>query len=71
MSLTLESSPLLEAMRGSPIPALRLVRVEETTTTVVLSGRVGSYYLKQLAQETVLPLCRERQVVNRVEVVRH
>jgi hypothetical protein len=69
MSVTLESSPITEALRQSKIPALRLVNVEETDAAVVLTGTVHSYYLKQLAQETVLPLC-EKRLINKVEVVR-
>ena len=70
MSITLESSPIAEALRLSKIPALRLVAVEETDATVVLTGSVSSYYLKQLAQETVLPLCENKRLINKVEVVR-
>jgi hypothetical protein len=70
MPMSLQHAPIAEALRGSPIPALRHVHVDETDTTVILSGRVSSYYHKQLAQETVLPLCQPRQLVNRVEVVR-
>jgi hypothetical protein len=67
--LTLES-PIVQAFRRSKIQALRCVAVEETETTITLTGTVPSYYLKQLAQETVLPLCEKRRLVNRVEVVR-
>lgn len=70
MSLTLEASPIAQALGESKIPALRRVSVEEDATAVVLTGTVPSYYLKQLAQEAVLGLCRGRQLVNRVEVVR-
>jgi hypothetical protein len=37
---------------------------------VVLFGTVPSYYLKQLAQEAVLPLLRQRRLLNRIEVAR-
>jgi hypothetical protein len=69
MSVTLETSAIAQALRRSKIPALRLVNVEETDTAVVLTGTVPSYYLKQLAQETVLPLC-DKRLINKVEVVR-
>jgi hypothetical protein len=42
--------------------------VEETESKVVLTGRVTSYYLKQLAQETVLPVSGPRTLVNHVLV---
>jgi hypothetical protein len=47
-----------------------MLDIEETESGVVISGRVSSYYLKQLAQETVLPLLDRRELVNRVTVVR-
>lgn len=59
-----------QALRQSPIPALRRLRVEETDSGVILSGCVNSYYLKQLAQEAVLPTLGERTLVNQVSVVR-
>ena len=67
-------SPLLQsrtalALRQSPIPTLRKLVVEETDETVVLNGSVGSYYLKQLAQETVMPHLDGRCLLNRVTVV--
>jgi hypothetical protein len=58
------------ALRHSPIPALRKLTVEETETTVVLGGAVSSYYLKQLAQEAIMPMLGGRELVNRVNVVR-
>ena len=71
MSVTLESPPLAEALRRSKVPALRRVAVVQTDAEVILTGTVASYYLKQLAQETVLPLCEKRRLINRVEVVRN
>jgi osmotically-inducible protein OsmY len=59
-----------QALRDSPIPALRKLNVDETDSTVVLSGCVSSYYLKQLAQETVMPILGVRELHNRVRVVR-
>ena len=47
-------SRLASVLRQSPIPALRKLKVEESDTTVVILGSVSSYYLKQLAQETLL-----------------
>ena len=65
----LEQSPLILALRGSPIPALRKLSLEENDGTVTLLGKVSSYYLKQLAQETILPLLDGRKLCNRVQVI--
>ncbi|HKB35611.1 MAG TPA: BON domain-containing protein [Gemmataceae bacterium] len=58
------------ALRQSPIPALRKLVVEENDASVVLVGSVSSYYLKQMAQETVMPHLDGRTLLNRVSVVR-
>jgi hypothetical protein len=67
---TLEQSKLVLALRHSPIPALRKLSLEEGETTVIIQGKVSSFYLKQLAQETILPLVDRRELFNRVQVVR-
>jgi hypothetical protein len=59
-----------QALRQSPIPALRKLLVEETDSEVVILGSVSSFYLKQLAQETVLPLIGQRGLNNRLKVER-
>lgn len=66
---TLEPSQLALALRRSPIPALRKLALEEGGNTVTIQGQVSSYYLKQLAQETILPLLDGRQLLNRVLVI--
>ncbi len=66
----LVQSPAMVALRHSPIPALRKLAVEESDTTLVLLGNVSSYYLKQLAQETVMQALDGRELLNRVAVVR-
>jgi osmotically-inducible protein OsmY len=63
-------SPAGQVLKQSPIPALRRLSVEENGQTVVLSGSVSSYYLKQLAQETIMPVLGSRELHNRVRVVR-
>jgi len=68
-TLVLEPSRLIQALHRSPIPALRKLSLEESETMVTLQGKVSSYYLKQLAQETILPLLTGRQLLNRVLVV--
>jgi hypothetical protein len=67
---TLELSRVALALRHSPIPALRKLSVEETEEEVVIDGKVPSYYLKQLAQETLMPVLGNRELRNRVAVVR-
>jgi hypothetical protein len=63
-------SPAVLALQQSPIPALRKLKIEETEQGIVITGSVSSYYLKQLAQETIMPVLERRELVNRVEVVR-
>jgi len=58
-----------ETLQQSSHPALRELLVEESDEAIVISGFVTSYYLKQLAQETLRPIRGPRQLVNRVLVV--
>lgn len=67
-SLTL-TAQAAHALKRSSHPALRYLSVEETDDSLIIYGRVTSYYLKQLAQETLMPVRGERRVVNRVNVV--
>jgi hypothetical protein len=69
ISTILAHPPAALVLRQSPIPALRKLSVEESHTGVVITGRVSSYYLKQLAQEAVMPLLDHRELLNRVMVV--
>jgi len=62
-------SAAIAALRQSPIPALRKLRVEESDAEIVILGSVSSYYLKQLAQETIMPVLAGRELQNRVAVV--
>ena len=55
-------------LRQSPILALRQLSLEETETTITIHGNVSSYYLKQMAQETLRPLLAGRKLVNQVRV---
>jgi hypothetical protein len=59
-----------EALTSSPLPQLRRLVVTATEAEVVITGRVSSYYLKQLAQEAVRPALGRRRLLNRVEVCR-
>jgi hypothetical protein len=64
------ASPAALALKQSCHPALRQLRVEESESAVVITGHVSTYYLKQLAQETIMAHRGKREVVNRVQVVR-
>ncbi len=68
--MLLEQSPVALALKRNSVPPLRRLDVVETDFTVVLSGTVNSYYLKQLAQEAVMALLAGRKLLNQVEVVR-
>jgi hypothetical protein len=67
---SLELSAASLALKRSPLPALRKLAVQETETMIVINGSVGSYYLKQLAQEAVMPILGGRRLHNNVTVVR-
>ena len=56
------------ALRQSPISALHNLEVTSEGEAIVLTGRVGSYYYKQLAQETVIWVAGERGIVNNIRV---
>jgi hypothetical protein len=57
-----------EALQASPIYALRDVRVEQTGKQLMLTGRVSSFYHKQMAQELVLALAEDVEIVNTIHV---
>jgi hypothetical protein len=65
-----QTSEVASTLKQSPLPDLRRLHVEETEFEVVLTGVVTSYYLKQLAQETVRPALGRRRLRNRVAVVK-
>lgn len=57
-----------QALTRSPLGQLRRLVVTADDTQVVITGVVPSYYLKQMAQETVKPLVGDRTLINNVEV---
>lgn len=59
-----------EVLTSSPLPQLRRLIVTVSDGEVVITGKVPSYYLKQLAQETLRPALGRRRLLNRVEVCR-
>ncbi len=60
----------VSALRQSPISALHSLEVTEAGDTIILSGKVGSYYFKQLAQETVISVAGAREIVNNIRVAK-
>lgn len=57
-----------EALANSPLEKLRRIIVTADDEQVILSGRVSSYYLKQMAQETVRPTLGSRKLINNIVV---
>ena len=54
--MIVQSAQATAALRQSPLAALRKLSIQETDASVMILGRVPSYYLKQLAQETIMPV---------------
>jgi hypothetical protein len=69
ISTTHIASLAAHALKKSSHPALRNLSVEGTEGNLIISGRVSSYYLKQLAQETIMSVREGMQLVNKVDVV--
>jgi hypothetical protein len=59
------------ALKKSSHPSLRKLSVEGTEGHLIISGKVSSYYLKQLAQETIMSVREGMHLVNRVDVVNY
>jgi osmotically-inducible protein OsmY len=56
------------ALANSPFYELRDLQVVRQDHALVLSGRVSSFYHKQLAQEVVRAVCHDTNVINSVYV---
>lgn len=65
---TLSAPRPLDVLIQSSQPLLRRLKVEETDEEVVLAGTLPTYFLKQLAQETVRPCLGQRRLSNRIVV---
>ncbi len=65
----LDRIPAIEVLQQSQRAALRNLSVHESDDAVLLLGSVSSYYMKQLAQETIRPVLGGRNLVNLVQVV--
>jgi hypothetical protein len=59
------------AIEQSPHLAGRQLRVDTESDQIVLEGVVGSYYQKQVAQETIRRIDSVRPIDNRLEVRPH
>ncbi|MEM1068975.1 MAG: BON domain-containing protein [Planctomycetota bacterium] len=57
-----------DVLAKSSVRELRALRVDGTSTQLRLTGRVSSFYHKQLAQEAVRPVTQGRQIINSVSV---
>ena len=57
------------ALRQSFYPPLRQLSVEGSDGNLVISGKVSSYHLKQLAQEAVMAFRGPLRLVNHVDVI--
>jgi hypothetical protein len=57
-----------DALTASPHTHLRQLVVTVSEAEVVITGRVPSYYLKQMAQEAVRPSLGCRRLRNQVQV---
>jgi osmotically-inducible protein OsmY len=57
-----------QALNDSPIYDLRNIVVEESGNNLLLSGRVESFYHKQLAQELIRHMVGQIRVVNSIKV---
>ena len=57
-----------DALRGSPVYALREISVVPKDDQLHIIGEVGSFYHKQLAQEVVRSVTRGTQLVNLIDV---
>jgi hypothetical protein len=55
-------------LTSSPLPQLRRLVVTVNDGEVVITGRVTSYYMKQLAQEAIRGTLGDRRLLNKVEV---
>lgn len=57
-----------DAFEQSPILGIRQLQVEECDGSILISGKLCSFYHKQLAQEVVRNISPKSRVVNSVEV---
>ena len=63
------SDLLSNALARNPYFANRNIRIELQEDEIVLKGAVNTYYLKQLAQESVRSLNSSERIRNEIEVI--
>jgi hypothetical protein len=68
MTTATQSRSAADALRDCSLPFIRHLEVIESDDEVVISGRVNTYYYKQLAQEAVMPALGDRRLKNHVVV---
>jgi hypothetical protein len=68
--MTLLDEPGLARTLLSDCPQheLRRLVITETEDAIILEGRVKTFYMKQLAQETVKPAAEGRRLLNLIAV---
>lgn len=59
---------VLAALQKSPIHSHRLIEVDHDGESLHLSGKVESFYYKQLAQEVVRSICQGTAICNDLDV---
>lgn len=67
-TLQRESATARRLLSDSGQLEIRRLAVTETIDSVILDGEVTSFYMKQMAQETVKPAADGKRLVNRVFV---
>lgn len=68
MECSVTASAVVATLAKSTVSELRRLQVSENNQSIYLSGRVRSFYHKQLAQEAIRVVAAGRQVINRVDV---
>ena len=68
ISLERAAASIREELAASPYAPLRRVSCVLEGDTLILSGRVPSFYLKQLAQKSAIDHKAVEKIVNRIEV---
>lgn len=68
LSPTEVQSRAQRALESSPVYGLRNLHVGCEQESLVITGRVSSFYHKQLAQEIVLAIAAGTRIVNHVRV---
>ncbi len=74
MNSAIDTSPIVadqarKQLQGQPYRALKHVSCEFRDGALILSGRLPSYFLKQMAQAAVARIAGVERIVNHIEVV--